>query len=173
VFGCTLVLGDLVGVAARTEALPASPVAEFEVVWDGLLSTSQAPADDAQRQWLRANGVNTIVTLDDRMFDVAEYGFESFLWVRLDAGTAPAEAQAARLLKFIQMRDNQPVHISGGARDSRATVVALIRYAVDGWTIDQALAEGQRINGGAPLSAQQVAWLQGWASSHPPGSHRL
>jgi hypothetical protein len=51
-------------------------------------------------------------------------------------------------------------------------MVALVRYAIDGWTLDRALAEGRRLNGDADLSSQQVEWLLGWATRHPPGSHR-
>jgi hypothetical protein len=52
-------------------------------------------------------------------------------------------------------------------------MVALVRYAIDGWAIQRALAEGQRLNGGAPLAREQVEWLLGWAGRHLPGSHRL
>jgi hypothetical protein len=169
---CALVLASLIGVAAPAASVAGAPAAEFHVIWDGLLATSQVPADDSQWQGLRGNGVNTIVSLDDRMVDVGRYGFESFLWVPLGARAVPTEREAERFLKFIQRRDNQPVHISSAARDGRATMVALLRYAIDGWTMEHALADGQRLNGGAALSPQHVTWLRAWAASHPPGSHR-
>jgi hypothetical protein len=147
-------------------------VAGFEVIWAGRLSTSQAPADDGQWRWLREQGVNTIVNLEAVMFDFAQYGFESFLWMPVGAGEPPTGEGAERFLKFIRLCDNQPAHISGDARDGRATMVALARYAIDGWTIEAALAEGQRLNGGAPLSPEQATWLLGWAAAHLPGSER-
>jgi hypothetical protein len=52
-------------------------------------------------------------------------------------------------------------------------LIALLRYAFDAWTIEDALAEGQRLNGGAPLSPERVTWLLGWAAAHSPGSERL
>jgi hypothetical protein len=149
------------------------PAAEFEVIWDGRVSASRTATSSSQWTWLRGKGVSTVVNLDGGMYDLGRHGFDSFLWVRLAAGAAPTNAQAKRFVKFIQKRNNQPAHISSAARDGRATMVALLRYAVDGWTIESALAEGQRINGGVALSAQQVQWLLSWASTHLPGSLRL
>jgi len=148
-------------------------VAGFEVIWAGRLSTSETPADDSQWSWLRGQGVNTIVNLDAVMYDFAKYGFESFLWMPVGAGEAPTDEGAKSFLKFIQSCDNAPAHISGGARDGRATLVALLRYAIDAWTIEATLAEGERLNGGVPLSPEQVMWLLGWAATHLPGSERL
>ena len=159
--------------SAGAPLLDGTPVAGFEVIWAGRLSTSAAPADDSQWWWLRGQGVNTIVNLDAVMYDFAQYGFESFLWMPVGAGNAPMDEGVQSFLKFIQLCDNEPAHISGGARDGRATLVALLRYAIDGWTIEAALAEGQRLNGDAPLSPKQVMWLLGWTASHLPGSERL
>jgi len=159
--------------AAGAPTLDGSPVAGFDVIWAGRLSTSAAPADASQWWWLRGQGVNTIVNLDALMYDFAQYGFESFLWMPVGAGEAPADEGVQSFLKFIQLCDNKPAHISGGARDGRATLVALLRYAIDAWTIEAALAEGQRLNGDAPLSPKQVMWLLGWTASHLPGSERL
>jgi hypothetical protein len=171
--GGLLVLAALIAVASPAAAqAPAPPIAEFLVIWTGVLSTSQAAADDSQQLWVRGRGVNTIVNLDTAMFDIGRYGFDSFLWVALPAGTAPTEVQAERFLRFIQQPDNQPAHISSIARDTRATMVALLRYAVDAWSLETALAEGVRLNLGAALSLQQVEWLRAWAATHPPGSHR-
>ena len=170
--------GLLVFVALILVAAPAAgqgagvPAAEFEVIWTGLLSTSQAPADDSQQLWLRGRGVDTVVILDDAMIDVGRYGFDSFLWVPLGTGTVPTVVQAERFLTFIQQPDNQPAHISGSLRAARALLVALLRYAVDGWSLDDALREAQRINLGSPLPPQMSAWLRAWAVPHPPGSYR-
>jgi hypothetical protein len=160
-------------------APPSAPVAEtsvsdFEVIRDGQLSTSQAPASDSQWRWLRGRGVNTIVHLDSAMLDFAQFGFDSFLWLPLRAGEPPTDQEAEAFLNFLQQSDNRPAHLSGSAADGRAVLVALARYAIDGWSIDAALAEGRRINGGTglALSTPQVAWLLAWAAAHPPGSYR-
>jgi hypothetical protein len=166
--GGALVVAHLVGVAGA-----GPPVAEFDVIWNGVLSSSQVPAGDSEWQWLRGRGVATIVNLDDQMFDVGRHGFESFLWIPLGPDAGPREVEAHRFLKFVQLRDNQPAHISSAARDGRALMVALLRYAVDGWSSEQALAEGRRLNGGAALAPPHATWLRGWAARHQPGSHRL
>jgi hypothetical protein len=161
--------------ATTTGASPlnGSPVDTFGPIWPGRLSISETPADHSQWWWLRGQGANTIVNLDAEMYDFAQYAFESFLWMPLGAGEAPTEESATSFLKFIRSCDNQPAHIVGGARDGRAALVALLRYALDGWTIEDALGEGQRLNGDAPLSPAQVTWLQGWAASHRSGSEQL
>ena len=145
----------------------------FEPIWDGRLSTSDVPASDSQWWWLRRQGVNTIVNLDAVMYDFAQYALESFLWMPLGAGQAPTDEGARSFLKFIQLCDNAPAHIAGGAQDGRATLVALLRYAIDAWTIEDALGEGQRLNGRTALSSEQITWLLGWAATHLPGSERL
>jgi hypothetical protein len=171
--GGLLVLVALLVVAGPAAAqAPGVPVAEFVTVWTGLLSASQAAADDSQQLWVRGRGVNTIVNLDEAMFDIGQYGFESFLWVALPAGTAPTKVQAERFLRFVQQPDNQPAHISSSLRETRALMVGLLRYAVDGWALGNALAEAQRLNLGAALPTQLAEWLQNWAASNPPGSHR-
>jgi hypothetical protein len=156
-----------------TSALNGTPIAGFEFIWPGRLSTSQTAADAGQWWWLRAQGVHTIVNLDATNYDFVQYGFDSFLWIPVGPGEMPSDAQASSFLKFIQLCDNEPAHLSGGVKEGRATLVALLRYAVDAWTIADALAEGQRINGGDPLSPEQVTWLQRWAATHAPGSERL
>jgi hypothetical protein len=148
-------------------------VAGFEPIWAGRLSISDVPADDSQWWSLRGQRVNTIVNLDAVMYDFAQYALESFLWMPLGAGQVPTDEGARNFLRFIQLCDNAPAHISGGGRDSRATLVALLRYAIDAWTIEDALQEGQRLNGGAALSSEQITWLLGWAATHSPGSHSL
>jgi hypothetical protein len=150
-----------------------TPVTELAVVWEGELSTSQVPGEDRQWRWLRMQGVDTIVNLDDTPLDVGQHGFASFLWVPFQAGAVPTEELAERFLKFIQMADNQPAHISSAASDRRAIMVALVLYAVNGWTMDEALQQAQRLNHGVALSPHQVEWLSGWAGKHPPGKHRI
>jgi hypothetical protein len=153
---------------------PEPPVVPgFKHIWDGRLSISEVPANDSQWFSLRQRRINTIVNLDAVMYDFARFAFDSFLWMPLSAGQVPTNERARSFLKFIQVCDNAPVHIAGGTEDSRAMLVALLRYAVDAWTIEDALKEAQRLNGGAALSSEQVASLVGWAATHLPGSERL
>jgi hypothetical protein len=147
-----------------------APIANFEVIRNGELSISRMPANASEWQSLMAMGVNSIVTLDDSMVDVAQYGFASFLWVRPGLGGVPSSEGAGRFLTFIQQADNQPIHVVSMNRRRLGTMVALLRYAVEAWKIEDALADGNRVEGGAGLKPHQVAWLRSWAQSHPPGS---
>jgi hypothetical protein len=165
--------GSVAAVSAAGSPTDGSPLAGFEPIWAGRLSASDVPADDSQWWWLRGQRVNTIVNLDAVMYDFAQYALESFLWMPLGEGQAPTDDGARSFLRFVQLCDNAPVHISGGTRDGRSTLVALLRYAVDGWTIEDALAEGQRLNGGVALSSEQITWLLDWAATHLPGSERI
>jgi hypothetical protein len=176
---------DLAGGPIPLPALPTSvaaptslfaggtPIPDFATVWDGALSISSTPLVNSQWTWLRARDAQTIVNLNDGMPDVARFGFESFLWVRFAPGGTPTNEDAGDFLDFIQVHDNQPVHISSERSDRKALMVALARYAIDGWSLQNALAEAQRLNQGIPLSLAQVLWLQGWAATHLPGSYRL
>jgi hypothetical protein len=159
--------------AAGSALQDGTPVPGFDIIWAERLSTSETPANDSEWWWLRQKRVNTIVNLDAVPYDFARYGFDSFLWTPLEAGQAPTDAAARKFLKFVQSCDNEPAHISGGARNDRATLVALLRYAVDARPIARAISEAQRSNGGAPLSPEQIKWLLRWAAKHAPGSERL
>lgn len=159
-------------VQAAPVLIAGTPIADFQVIWDNLFSISGVPLDDSQWRWLRGQDVNTVVNLDDGMYDFAQFGFESFLWLPLGADGAPTDVEAEDFLEFIQDSDNQPAHISSAAGDRKATMVALLRFAIDGWSLESALAEAQRLNQGAALSPGQIQWLLGWAATHLPGSHR-
>jgi hypothetical protein len=52
-------------------------------------------------------------------------------------------------------------------------MAALTRYAVDGWSLDQALAEARSYRNGKDLSKIRLDWLTRWARTHQPGSARL
>jgi hypothetical protein len=159
--------------AARSIVVEGSPVANYGVIRDGQLSQSATPNDEGQWRWLRARGVNTIVTLDPQRINFGSFGFENFLWMPLDEGAPPTDAQAERFLKFVQDPDNKPVHLqSAGGSDRVATLRALLSYAIDGQTMETALAEARLHNGGKELSDAQEEWLRRWAAAHDPGSHR-
>ena len=158
--------------APTSQATEGTPVAAYGAIWEGRLSRSETPKDVSQWRWLRAQRVNTIVTLDHQRTNVGKFDFENFLWMPLDPGTPPTNAAAERMLRFVQDRDHQPSHIQAGALDLIAMLTALIRYAVDGQTMEAALAEAQLVNAGQELPPPQAVWLRTWASEHQAGSHR-
>jgi len=51
-------------------------------------------------------------------------------------------------------------------------MAAFVRYAIDGWPLERALAEARSYRKGSKLAPQYIAWLRRWAAGHEPGSHR-
>ena len=49
----------------------------------------------------------------------------------------------------------------------------LVRYGIDGWPLDKALAESRTYRGGEDLPEKRLAWLASWAATRKPGSYRL
>jgi hypothetical protein len=149
------------------------PPAQYGSLWEGQMSHSETPTKTAGWRWLREQGVKTIVALDPNRVNIGKFGFEGFLWIPLDSGEPPTDTEAEKFLKYVQNQDNQPVHLqSAGGSDRAATLRALVSYAIDGQTLEAALAEARLHNEGNELSPAQVEWLRRWAAAHDPGSHR-
>jgi hypothetical protein len=51
-------------------------------------------------------------------------------------------------------------------------MAALARYAVEGWSIEDAIREASLYRKDEPLSDERIEWLRNWASKHPPGNQR-
>ncbi|MBI2876645.1 MAG: tyrosine-protein phosphatase [Candidatus Tectomicrobia bacterium] len=155
---------------------PAS-LRNYAVVWEDKLTRSGISRDKAGWQWLWDQGVKSIVTLrEENDVDYSQFGFEQVLRIPLGdkPPDLPSDEQAERFLRFIQDPPNQPVHVHcGKGKDRTGMMIALARYSVDGWPMDQALAEARVYRGGKDLLAVQAKWLNRWAARHPPGSYRL
>ena len=151
------------------------PMKNYGVVWVHKLTRSGMPRADTGWDWLREQGVKSVVTLrEDEDVDYAKHGFTNVLRIPLNESSFPTEAQARQFLAFIQDPENQPVHVHCAAgKDRTGLMVALARYAVDGWPLDKALAEARTYRGGESLDHDRVAWLKDWAGKHPPGNARL
>jgi hypothetical protein len=151
----------------------ATPLRNYGIVWDKKLSRSGMPLDESGWRWLRDQGVKSIVTF--RMENEGDYrklGFERVFWLPMNCDPPVDQERPVSFLKFIQDPDNLPVHVHCTAGRSRAgMMVALARYAVDGWPLDKALAEARRYCGWQDLSQRRVNWLYEWARRHRPGSH--
>jgi protein tyrosine/serine phosphatase len=149
-------------------------VKQYGIVDPGILSRSGRPTP-AGYAWLRQQGVNSIVNFTDKDTGAAvmqELGFAHYLWLPLHG--PPTEAvQAERFLSFVRDAQHWPVHMHCHAGQDRTGVMgALVRYAIDGWPLEAALAEARRYKGHA-LAPKYLTWLNEWVASHPPGSHRL
>jgi hypothetical protein len=149
------------------------PPAHYGAIWEGQLSRSETPTNHAQWQWLRQQGVKTIVALGHKRDKIGRHGFEGFLWIPLHSGEPPTDGEAERFLKYVQRSEKKPVHLHASeGTDLVAMMHALIRYAIDGQSMEAALAEARHLNGGSELSSAQVEWLGHWAATHEPASHR-
>jgi hypothetical protein len=153
---------------------PKGPVPKFGVLWQGKLTRSGLPKNEAGWKWLRAQGVNSIVNFRARNdIDYKGYGFDNALWIPMDNGRLPTEAEAEAYLAWIQDPANQPVNIQcAEGKDRTGMMAALARYAIDGWPIDKALNEASLYRKGEPLADERIRWLRDWANKHPPSSHR-
>jgi len=154
-----------------------TPMKNYGVVWEGKLTRSGLPANDTGWDWLREQGVKSIVTflpLEEHHVGYGDHGFTNVLRIPLNDEALPTERQAEEFLAFIQDPEDQPVHVHCAAgKDRTGMMVALARYAVDGWPLDKALAEARSYRDGESLGEMRVAWLKTWAAKHPPGSARL
>lgn len=152
----------------------AGDMPNFGVVWEHKLTRSGLPDSDSGWAWLRAQGVRSVVTFrEEHDVDYAGLGFANVLQIPLSSDIYPTEAQAQRFLAYIQDPTRQPVHVHCKAgRDRTGMMVALARYAVDGWPLSDALAEARRYRGGKDLESNRIEWLHAWAAKHPPGSAR-
>jgi hypothetical protein len=149
-----------------------TPVENFGVIWHGRITRSGKPGDDTAWQWLRARGVHNVVNFrnDNEDVDYETFGL-GCLWIPLSGGESPSDDRAKAFLEYVQKPENQPVHIMcAEGKDRTGTMGALIRYSIEGWSMDEALAEAALYRGGEPLSDERTAWLRGWANRYPPGS---
>lgn len=151
---------------------------QYKVVAPGVLSRSGLPSDK-QFTRLRDKGIVGIVNLlpanepggkgdVTRLPSFNTLGFR-YLWLPVPGSFAPTDAQARQFLAFVTNPKNQPVHVFCKAGNARTgTLVALYRYAVEGWTMDKAIRESKKFGGGP--SKKQLAWLKQWAATHAPGA---
>lgn len=153
---------------------PKGPVPRFGVIWQGKLTRSGLPKDEDGWKWLRAQGINTIVNFRARNdVDYKSYGFGNYLWIPLDNGRLPTEAEVEEYLAWIQKPLNQPVNIQcAEGKDRTGMMAALARYAIDGWSMVDAISEASLYRKGKPLADERIAWLRDWANKHSPASHR-
>jgi protein tyrosine phosphatase (PTP) superfamily phosphohydrolase (DUF442 family) len=150
----------------------------FAIPVPGLLSRSGQPTL-ADFKWLKDNGWKSDVDLriDGDHGEVSDDanipGFNAlgfnYLKIQMVDGAAPTDQQAEQFLTFATNPANQPVHVHCRGGIGRAGImVALYRYAVQGWPMDQILKESALYQGG--IDEGQQKWLAQYANAHAPGS---
>ena len=163
--------------SAASGPLMDTPIPNFGVVEQGILYRSAQPHELAL-PWLRRYGIASIVNLREERYDdgdwlIARLGFTSYLRLPIDNHTPPTDAQALAFLEFVQDQRNWPVLVHCAEGKGRTGVlVALTRYAIDGWSVEQALAEANKYTTDGALNETQRAWLAQWARTHAPGDQR-
>lgn len=150
-----------------------APLRNYGVIWPNKLTRSGMPHSDQGWQWLRNQGVKSVVTFrPEHDVNYDRFGLQV---MRLPMEEdPPSQQQAEEFLRYIQDPQNQPVHIHCTAGVGRTGLMAaLARYAIDGWPLEQALAESRSYRDGKDLSRNRLGWLKQWAATHQPGSARL
>ncbi len=125
-------------------------------------------------KWLKENGWRGVVNLRNFHNDADIKGFKElgfhYLALPIVEGLAPSDQQAQDFLKFVTDPQNQPVHVHcRGGIGRTGVMVALYRYAVQGWPVGKAIDESRLFNDG--MTGVQKSWLEKWAQTHKPGSH--
>ncbi|MFA4817887.1 MAG: sulfur transferase domain-containing protein [Parcubacteria group bacterium] len=152
----------------------------FAIPVPGVLSRSGQPTLSGF-QWMKNNGWKSDINLrvdGDHAPEVSDDalipGFKelglNYLKIQMLDGAAPTDAQAEQFLSFVAKPENQPAHVHCRGGIGRAGVmVALYRYAVQGWPVDQVLEEAKLFQGG--VSIAQEKFLKNYAANHAPGNY--
>lgn len=153
--------GEAVGVAELAGLR--YPVTPYHAQVDsGLYRGSRL--DDAGMAALAQMGVRGVVNLclenDDDTKRAAKFGLRS-LHVPILDNSAPTLAQMMQFIAFAQANAPTYVHCEAG-KGRTGTAVACYRIAVDGWTAEQAIAEGRSY--GLTL-VNQISFVQRFAES--------
>ena len=149
-----------------------APIREYGIVDQGILSRSGRPTTEGYG-WLRERGVRTVVNLTEHDVDAAvltRSRFSNYLW--LPMSLTPTPEQAEEFLDFVRDPHHWPVHVHCDQGEYRTGImVALVRYAIDGWPLERALEEARLYRRGKPLDAAAVELLQRFADRQRPDSH--
>ncbi len=151
----------------------------FAIPVTNVLSRSGQPLI-GEFEWLRENGWQSVIDLrtdgerdevgdDAKISGFNELGF-TYKYMPIIDGHPPTEEQAMEFLQFVTNPVNQPVHIHcRGGIGRTGTLVALYRYAIQSWPMEQAIEESRAFQGG--VSTLQEPWLLEWAQTHAPGEY--
>lgn len=147
-----------------------SGLVAYSIIAAGRLSRSGQP-NSAGWRYLRGVGVRTIINLrlgEDDARLLRRLGFRGYLHLPIPDGLPPSEEQAVAFLRFVGDPHHWPAHVHCLTGIQRSGILAaLVRYAIEGWPVEQALNEARRHFLGP--TRLQTRWLWRWASQHPPG----
>ncbi len=124
------------------------PVSDYEAKVDDHLTRGSRIEDEKGYQTLKAQGFKGIVDLtmegtNDEKF-AAKSGL-NLLNVKILDNTAPTQGQMKQFLDFATDPKNQPCYVHCEAGKGRTGVAtACYRMAVQGWSADEAIADGKK-----------------------------
>ena len=159
-----------------TELLSDPGVPNFDVVIEGRVYRGGQP-DACGMDLLLEKGIKTVIDLvedegDNDFFPM--HNFYAYFHLRIVDHTPPSERQAKALLEIVRRSEFAPILIHCKAGWGRTgVVVALIRYAVEGWDMEEAMEEARRYRNGKKLMKISRDFLRKWAEKHPPRTHPL
>ncbi|HXA29819.1 MAG TPA: hypothetical protein VN193_13855 [Candidatus Angelobacter sp.] len=146
-------------------------MASFAVVSPGVLARAGTP-DEPGFIWLKTHGWKSVVdvrTTDDTTYAGFVNQHFQYLWLPIASGLAPTPDQARSFLCFVVAPANQPVLVHDNSGAERVSMmVALYRYAVQGWPMTVAVDEEKLY--GDSLNLEQLTFLQAWANQYPAGT---
>jgi len=180
VIAAIVLCGSLSVPDAFAKAKSGSNPKQYKVVTPGVLSRSGLLTNQnvIRLQKLGVRSVVMLVSPSELKFykkgdatlsqEFKQAGLKKFA-LPIPESFPPTDAQARRFLSIVSQPANRPVHVYCRAGNARTgTMVALYRYAVEGWTMEKAIRESKKFGGGP--SAKQLAWLRHWAATHAPGA---
>jgi atypical dual specificity phosphatase len=162
--------------APASSKIRSVPIKNFGVVSPGCLYRSAQPTSEGFA-WLAKHGFRSVVSLRKEHDNGAErmkaLGLK-YLYLPVPDYHAPTDEQGRTFLQFVRNPDNWPVLVHCEAGIGRAgTMAALARYAIDGWSMSDALREARNYR---PLKfrvfGEQRRWLNRWKDRFEPASYR-
>jgi protein tyrosine phosphatase (PTP) superfamily phosphohydrolase (DUF442 family) len=128
----------------RPVRIPGITIANFGVV-AGVIFRGAEPKD-AQFDELARLGIRTVVSLRSSSGPAARERVERlgmrFVQIPMARRRRPTDAQAEAFLRIATDPDALPIYVyCVGGRHRTASLIAVYRVAVDGWTADRALRE--------------------------------
>jgi protein tyrosine phosphatase (PTP) superfamily phosphohydrolase (DUF442 family) len=152
--------------APRSGPISGVPIRNFGVVAPGCLYRSAQP-EEKGFQWMSEHGFRSVINLrseaDDGKDRLKALGMD-YLSLPIPNDHAPTDEQARTFLAFVREPSHWPalVHCKDGIGRA-STMAALARYAIDGWSMGDALHEARDYR---PfhfwMFGEQRNWLNRW-----------